>query len=128
MSARETVAYNRNIIPVNGSANGPFLDFSLLLATRAPICVERCPPRIVLLFSFLSQYHPHDELRIWPSTFLEPNFVGHLDHFVTCVHTEVVHLLVNKTDESAIFCGFFVYKEEPYGSFELLDEDVNARL
>jgi len=111
MSAREIIIHNRKPVPINGSASGPSLNLCPLLATGALICVEPLLPHDILSFRFLSQYHPHDEFRIRPSTLLEPNFVGHLDHFVTCVHAEVIHPPVNETDEGTIFWGLFVEKK-----------------
>ena len=102
----EIVIGNRKIIPINGSASGPLLNSSVLLATGASICLES-----ILSVHFLSQYHPHNEFRMWFSTFLEPNFISNLGHFFTCVHAEVVHPLINKMDESAILWWLFIDKK-----------------
>jgi len=123
VSVREIIVRNRKIIPINRSISGPSLNFSPLLTTGAPICVEMS---LLLFLSFLSQYHSHDEFSIRPSIVLEPNFVGHLDHFVACIHAEVIHPLVDNTDEGAIFGWFFIDEKCPYDCFELLDDNVKS--
>jgi len=101
---------------MNGNG-GLVPNFGLLLATGAH---ENLLVHNSLVFGFLSQYHPHDKFRIWLPTFLKPNFVSHQGHFITSVHAEVVHPLVNKIDESRIFYG---YEKLPYDCFELLREN-----
>jgi len=119
-SQSEIVTRIRKVIPINGSASGPSLNFHILLATGACVCLE-----IILSVHFLGQYHPHDEFRSWLSNFLEPKFVSNLRYFVTCVHAEVIHSLINNTDQSAIFACFFFHEKYPYGCFKLLEDNQN---
>jgi len=110
MLARDILVHNKEIKPINGSGR-PMLNSSILPATGARICVGPLLFQDILSFYFLCQYHPHDEFRIWPSIFLKHNFVSYLDHFITYIHTKVVHPLINKMNESAIFWGFLADKK-----------------
>jgi len=109
-SANYISVHNIKIIPINGSVRF-LLNSGLHLASGTGVCVEYFLLHNILPLHFLGQCHPHDESCTWRSDFLEQKFIIDLDHFFTCVYTEVIHPFINEMDEGAIFGRLFVDKK-----------------